>query len=461
MIVLKRCTSKSGIALMVLAIWIVVDALAAFAGAQVQPPRRQSKIMINPKKESKVEETEVTKVNVGRSLVGIARRASRQSEYNLVDIVFVIERGENMKTSIVQIERHLGEIVGMFDESGVDFRLAPIWFQNHRGPKFEGSPFIDSLRAVHEGLYDDFRHDHSTGYGLDAIMWGLRELNFRSDARKHLIVVTNSPLQTTWDAENAIQQLASKIVEQCKQEEIHIDVFGVNNAVQMKLAEETGGKWRPIDEYQQRRWPTSMTDKRILRIAGIFELMGEHFVETVKSPSDIVFIFDSSFSMGFNTDEICIGVDRLADALDENALDYRFGVIRFWARVGGGESSIVVTKPPLDAEQVKKLFRLPKEGDEHLLDAIMEGVPKLDTPEHRQLVLIIVTDEATSRRREKGYTPGGGIAVCRQAGAIVYVIGGFVHPRQTERDVFQRRVAEVTNGEYYAMPGTRLSDVRR
>ena len=90
----------------------------------------------------------------------------------------------------------------------------------------------------------------------------------------------------------------------------------------------------------------------------------------------------------------------------------------------------------------------------------MEGVPKLRTPENRQLVLIIVTDETTSRRLEKGYTPGKGIAVCRHAGAVVYIIGGFVYPRQSERDTFQLRVAEVTKGEHYAMPGTQLSDVR-
>ena len=453
----KRYTSKSSIALLMLVIWIVSDGFTALARAQVQPPRRNAQITINPGEESKVENTEV---NVGKSLVGIARRASLQSKDKLVDIVLVIERGEKMKTSIVAIDSHLGDVVREFEEAGVDFQIAPIWFQNHRGPKYEGSRFKNSLRAVQDGLYIDFRHDHSKGYGLDAIMWGLRELHYRQDARKHMIVVTNSPLQTTWDAANAKQQLTNRIIGRCKQEKIRIDVFGVNDAAQLRFADETGGKWYPIDEYQQRRWPSAFTDKRILKIAGIFELIGEHFVETVKSPSDIVFVFDSSFSMDNKTDEICTGVDSVSAILDERGLDYRFGVIRFWARAGGGESTIVVTKPPLDAEQVKKIFRLPKEGDEHLLDAIMEGVPKLQTPNNRQLVLIIVTDETTSRRLEKGYTPGKGIAVCRHAGAIVYIIGGFVYPRQSERDTFQLRVAEVTKGEHYAMPGTQLSDVR-
>ena len=459
----KRFTLKAGIATMVLAIWIVMDGFMAFAGTQVQPPHRKSPIMVNPKKESKAEkteETEETKVNVGESLIGIARRASRKSENKMVDIVFVIERGVKMKASIVEIESHLGDVVSVFEESGIDYQLAPIWFQNRRGPKFEGSPFKNSLRAFQDGYYVDFRHDHSIGYGLDAILWGLRELNYRSDARKHMIVVTNSPLRTTWEATNAKQQLANRVIERCKQDEIHIDVFGVTDTVQLKLAEETGGRWRRVDEHEQRKWPTYMTDKRILKIAGIFQFIGEHFVETVKSPSDIVFVFDSSFSMKDDVDEICTGLDSLVDTLAEGGLDYRFGIIRFWARAGGGESTIVVTKPPLDAKQVKKVFRLPKEGDEHLLDAIMVGVPKLKTPENRQLVLIIVTDEPTSHRREKWYSPERAIGVCREAGAIVYVIGGYKHPRHTERDIFQLRAPEVTKGEHYAMPSAQLADER-
>ena len=457
MIALKRFTWKSGIALTVLTIWIGIDGFSAIAGSQVQPPRRIRRIMISPKKEPKAEET---KVNVGKSLVGIARRASRQCKDKMVDFVFVIERGEKMKKSIEEIEEQLDNVVHVFEASGVDYRLAPIWFQNQGGPKFEGSPFRDDLRAIHEGIYEQFWRNTSTGYGLEAIMWGVRELDFRPDAGKHMIVVTNSQLRTAWQATNGKQQLVNQIIERCKQDEIHINVIGVNEAAQLQLAEETGGRWYPIDEYQERRTPLSMIDKRILKIDGIFERIGEHIVGAVKPSADIVFVFDSSWSMEGKVDEISTGVNRMAAILDGEGLDYRFGVIRFWALAGGGGSTIVMTKPPLDAEQVKKVFRLSKHGDEHLLDAIMEGVPKLQTPENRQLVLIIVTDESTSLRREKRYTPGGAIGVCRQAGAIVYVIGGIVHPRRSERDVFQLRVAEVTRGEHYAMPGAKLADER-
>ena len=452
----KHYTWKAGIALIVLTVWIGIDGFSAFSEAQVQPPRRKRRVMISPKKQPKAEET---KVNIGKSLLGIARRASRQSKDKVVDFVFVIERGEKMRKSIEEIEEQLDNVVSVFEESGVDYQLAPIWFQNQGGPKFEGSPLRNDIRAIQAGFYAQHRGDYSAGYGLEAIMWGVRELDFRSDASKHMIVVTSSRLRTAWDVPNAKQQLVNQIIERCKQDEIHINVIGVNEAVQLQLAEESGGKWYAVDEYQQRQMPLSVMDKRILKFDGIFERIAELIVGTVKPSSDIVFVFDSSFSMETKTDEICKGVDRMAAILDVEGLDYRFGIIRFWARAGGGESTIVVTKPPLDVEQVKKVFRLPKRGDEHVLDAIMEGVPKLKTPEDRQLVLIIVTDESTSHRREKGYTPGRVIAVCRQAGAIVYVIGG-VTSMNSETDVFQRRVTEVTKGEHFIMPGATIADER-
>ena len=199
MIALKRYTWKSGIALMVLTIWIGLEGIAAFSEAQVQPPRRKRRIMSNPKKESKAEATEV---NVRNSLVGIARRASGQCKDKMVDFVFVIERGEKMKKSIEKIEKQLDNVVHVFEASGVDYQLAPIWFQNQGGPKFEGSPFRNDLSTIQEGFDAQFRRDHATGYGLEAIMWGVRELDFRSDARKHMIVVTNSQLRTAWQATN-------------------------------------------------------------------------------------------------------------------------------------------------------------------------------------------------------------------------------------------------------------------
>ena len=202
-------------------------------------------------------------------------------------------------------------------------------------------------------------------------MKGLEDLQFRSDAEKHLVVVTNSKLQTSWRKGDERNQVIGKILDWCKRDKIRINIIGVSEEIQMQLTDLTDGKWYPIDKYQRKVDRAPLIDKSILKVDGIFRRVAQHIVETIKQPVDIVFVYDSSSSMDDKVDEICTGLDTLVEVLNSDGVDYRLGVIRFWARFGGGESSIVTTKPPLDAEQVKKLFRRPRRGDEHLLDAIM------------------------------------------------------------------------------------------
>ena len=164
-------------------------------------------------------------------------------------------------------------------------------------------------------------------------------------------------------------------------------------------------------------------DKSILKTEGIFKLTAQHIAATALRPTDIIFMLDSSLSMETKVEKICRGIDEFVNALDAAKVDYRFGVVRFWAASGGGQSIVLVTKPPLNANQIKRLFQMPKQGDEHLLDAVIEGVPKLETPTNRKLVLVIVTDEPTSHRAEKGYTVDQAIGVRRMVEAQVNVIG--------------------------------------
>ncbi|MDE0504622.1 MAG: hypothetical protein OXI86_11145, partial [Candidatus Poribacteria bacterium] len=120
---------------------------------------------------------------------------------------------------------------------------------------------------------------------------------------------------------------------------------------------------------------------------------------------------------------------------------------------------------PLNTDQVKRLFRASKQGERNLLGAVVKGIPKLNTPAHRQLVLVIVTDGSPTFRLEKEHTVDQAIDVCRRAGAQVNVIGqssmgarsysGRFGGRATLPSIeFQKRVAKITNGVFFVMPGS-------
>ena len=457
---------KWRIALMILVAWICLDGVEIIVSAEVRPPRRKRGLMISPEDLKKKEEITA---DIGKSLVEIAQRASRQSVNQMVDLVLVIDGSLAMKGPGSAVEERVVDIASAFEESMIDYQFGLVWFQN------AGKTSRITVKPLQSGLIemeDNFRNvpppkfkGRVAGHGLDAIMEGLEGLQFRSDAEKHLVVVTNSKLKTSWGGGDEQNQVIGKILDWCKRDKILINIIGISEEVQLQLTDYTGGTWYPIDKYQRKVDHAPLIDKSILKVDGIFRRVAQHIVETVKQPVDIVFVYDSSLSMDDKVDEICTGLDTLVNILDSEGLDYRFGVIRFWARLGGGESSIVITKPPLNAEQVKKLFQRPRRGDEHLLDAIMESVPKLQTPDNRQLVLFIVTDEPSTSGSGTEHTYTKAVEICRRADAQVYAIGGVGQMGSVRSSAgahsvseeFQRGAPAATNGQHYIMPGSVVS----
>ena len=457
---------KWRIALMILVAWICLDGVEIIASAEVRPPRRKRGLMISPEDLKKKEEITV---DIGKSLVEIAQRASRQSANQMVDLVLVIDGSLAMKGPGTTVEALIVDIASAFEESMIDYQFGLVWFQN------AGKTSRITVKPLQSGLIemeDNFRNvpppkfkGRVAGHGLDAIVEGIEALQFRSDAEKHVVVVTNSKLKTSWGGGDEQNQVIGKILDWCKRDKILINIIGISEEVQLQLTDYTGGKWYPIDKYQRKVDHAPLIDKSILKVDGIFRRIAQHIVETVKQPVDIVFVYDSSLSMDDKVDEICTGLDTLVNILDSEGLDYRFGVIRFWAGLGGGESSIVTTKPPLNAEQVKKLFQRPRRGDEHLLDAIMESVPKLQTPDNRQLVLFIVTDEPSTSGSGTEHTYAKAVEICRRADAQVYAIGGVGQMGSVRSSAgahsvseeFQRRAPAATNGQHYIMPGSVVS----
>jgi Mg-chelatase subunit ChlD len=437
---------------------------AVQASAQVRPPRRKQRILVDPG----VKKKDTVKADIGASLKDIAKRATQHSESSRVDVVFVVDVSKRMLAPVAILEKRLIDMLAVIEAKTMDYRFALIGFHSVQGePHYTFHDWTFDYLSVENALQDmraEFDNKNQPGYGLDAIVKGLNELNFREGVTTQFVVVSHSRMRTSWTEAGAKNRVSEQIINRCRQNSVHLNFIGTSEKVQAELTDRTNGKWYPIDSYQRRmdgqriQSGETVADKALLRVDGLFKRIAENLIRSKPGKVDIVFVFDYSLSMQTKTEPACDGLDQMVAVFREAGLDYRFGIIRFWAAIGGGESTIVVTKPPLEPEQVKTMFRLPKFGDEHLLDAVIEGVPKLRTAPDRDLVLIIVTDESTSRRAEKGYTAGKAISVCRGARARVYVMGGVTSMRSGSfGDSFQRQVAQLTKGEHYIMPGATMS----
>lgn len=454
-----------------LKIWIcclcVVGVLMGLfqATAQVHPPRRRHRIMVDPEAKKK---KEVLKADIGASLKDIAQRTTQHAENPSVDIVFIVDGSKRMIPHLTDLEKRIVDMLVVIEAKTLDYRFALVSFHSLQGePRVALHPWTFDYLGITNAIRDmqvESGNNVASGYGLDAVVKGLKELEFRAEVTTQFVVVTNSRMRTSWTDTKAKNRISEQIINLSRRSNVQLNFIGLSEEVQAELTEETNGKWYPIDSKQQRmdgqkiQSGETVADKALLRVEGLFKRIAENLIASHPGKVDIVFIFDYSLSMQTKTEGACDGLDQMVAVFREAGLDYQFGIIRFWAAVGGGESTIVVTKPPLNPEQVKAMFRLPKSGDEHLLDAVIEGVPKLRMEQERDLVLIIVTDESTSRRAEKGYTAGKAISVCRGAQARVYVIGGVTSMRTGSfGESFQRQVAQLTKGEHYIMPGATMA----
>ena len=84
-------------------------------------------------------------------------------------------------------------------------------------------------------------------------------------------------------------------------------------------------------------------------------------------------------------------LDTFVRDWDNAFIDYQLAVVRF--RWRESVNMINIYNPPQTVEQVRKIVRLPCEGDEALLDAVVEGVRRLKLRPNAQPHFILVTDE--------------------------------------------------------------------
>ena len=190
-------TLTTGIVWMIIAIWLSIDgAVVVETTAQTQ---RSSVVM--PQERQETANTDLTK-HAAEHVLEIARNVSGQAQNLMVDLVFIVDGSRSMMDKISAIEEILPDVADVFDEAFIDCRFS---FQRLDGaPRISVQPFASDL--VGQVWFRTLRlrpGNSAPGHGLDIILQTLRRINFRPDASKHLLIVTHSPLRTSWAVKDA------------------------------------------------------------------------------------------------------------------------------------------------------------------------------------------------------------------------------------------------------------------
>ena len=208
------------------------------------------------------------------------------------------------------------------------------------------------------------------------------------------------------------------------------------------LTQHRGNRWL-INDRRSRRMYTIRSEKDKLNVyAG--GSPGASPEKGFGTFVDIVIMLDYSRSMGGKSEAIMLGLSTLIGRLDILPIKYRIGLIRFAEAKDAIKviNGAVVTQMPLSESMLASYMEDPFGGDEHLIDAIVEGLPKVKFSPYASRILLILTDEPTTGK----YPPERALDVCQSLGVRAYVIG---HPRAED---FQKTLVEQTGGIFFTMP---------
>ncbi len=348
-----------------------------------------------------------------------------------IDIVFVIDTSGSMHDNIKSVVEHLTEMVDVYKAAELSYALGLTEFwatqsqNNIKVVQLTENP--KEYKSILEKIVDTYQDENA----LDAVIQAIKGIRFRSASKRHLILLTDEPFTTLEGI------TVNDVITFCQEFNVHINVLGLPIAEHQRLAAETGGKWHfiPEDPQPQMAQGASATTHSIG--SNVLQRSGH-------TPVDIVLFVDSSKSMAEKLPNFLKELDTLVRDWDNAFIDYQIGVVRFRARES--VNMINIYHPPQTLEQVRKIVRLPCEGDETLLDAVAEGIRRLKLRPNAQAYFILVTDEPAKGE----YSPTATIQLLEEKYIRVSVIG--------TSDGFQQQVATKTGGVWKAIPGGKKVD---
>ena len=174
---------------------------------------------------------------MGEALEGIAESIADGVTEDAVDLVFLLDISGSMIDNIRAVGRQLNRMVTVFEEKGIDFTLGIVIFRYLESdtiihPQTRDSEKFKRLLTTHvvAGMGDERAHN--------AIIKTIRRVDFREGVNRRFVLVTDEFTKGSFTL--------AEVLKQCFQNNITIDVIGINHTTHKALTTKTGGLWYPI-----------------------------------------------------------------------------------------------------------------------------------------------------------------------------------------------------------------------
>ena len=187
-----------------------------------------------------------------------------------VDIVFVLDTSASMRDNIQQVADNLFSMTDAFDEINIEYFLGMIEFSvRQKGQELKRRPLVPDVGMLQYQMRKILLSGNE--HALDAMMDTFNSMEFRLEADKFIVLITDEPATTRLRTERGTNGMRRRVIEDCQLHELRVNVLGHTEEYQTRLAEETGGLWQEI--------PGGVRQKTSLTVS---RAANEGFIETFR-----------------------------------------------------------------------------------------------------------------------------------------------------------------------------------
>ena len=155
-----------------------------------------------------------------------------------MDIVLFIDGSKSMEDKLPQFLQQLDFWVRDWDNALIDYQIGVVRFRSRGSVNivnvYNSPQTLDQVRKIAEL---PCQQDENL---LHAVTEGLRRIKLRPEAKTHLILVTDEPVEKNSPSSSVVQFLEEKHVV--------VSVIGTFDDFQEEVTIKTGGVWVPIPE---------------------------------------------------------------------------------------------------------------------------------------------------------------------------------------------------------------------
>lgn len=174
---------------------------------------------------------------------GIAKRAKQGK----LDVIFIIDTTGSMEDNVVGVKNYIEHFLKPLEEMKIDVELGLVEFSDRDARKekvYDPTDDPDKFRKwLSKTKFYGGRDLPESGY--EAIIVALEEIDYRKSAQRSFVFISDSP-QHDFDYDGKSRYTLDRIITTLNEQNVSIDVIGLDFLPMKQLAWGTGGQWKPI-----------------------------------------------------------------------------------------------------------------------------------------------------------------------------------------------------------------------